>query len=57
MSAGGISSGIEMGFHLLQRFGYDEEFVETVAHVMEYEKQWELMKEDRLVVEGAETAL
>ena len=50
ITAGGITSGIEMGFYLLERFGYDEAFVNTVAHIMEYEKQWELMKGDRLVV-------
>ena len=57
LTAGGISSGLEMGFHLLLRFGYAESFVETVAHVMEYEKQWEVMKDDRLVTEAPETAV
>ncbi len=47
-TAGGITSGLEMGFHLLGRFGYDEEFVDSVARIMEYEKQWSLMKSDRL---------
>jgi transcriptional regulator GlxA family with amidase domain len=50
VTGGGITSGLEMGFHLLQRFGYDEKFVDTVAHIMEYEQQWKLMKEDKLVV-------
>jgi transcriptional regulator GlxA family with amidase domain len=50
ITAGGISSGLEMGFYLLERFGFDENFVTTVAHIMEYEVQWKLMKEDRLVV-------
>lgn len=50
VTGGGITSGIEMGFHLLRRFGYDEAFVNTVAHIMEYEKQWKLMQEDRLIV-------
>lgn len=49
ITAGGISSGIEMGFYLLERFGYDEKFVDNVAYIMEYEKQWKLMKEDRFV--------
>ncbi len=52
ITAGGISSGIEMGFYLLERFGYDEKFVNDTAFVMEYEKQWQLMKGDRLVVGG-----
>ncbi len=50
ITAGGISSGLEMGFYLLERFGYDEKFVNMVAHIMEYENQWKLMKEDRLIV-------
>jgi transcriptional regulator GlxA family with amidase domain len=49
ITGGGISSGIEMGFYLLERFGYDEKFINNVAYIMEYEKQWKLMKGDRLV--------
>jgi len=49
LTAGGISSGIEMGLHLLSRFGHDEEFVDEVAYVMEYDRQWDLTKEDVLV--------
>ena len=52
ITAGGISSGLEMGLYLLERFGFDDSFVTTVAHIMEYEAQWQLMKEDRLVVHG-----
>jgi transcriptional regulator GlxA family with amidase domain len=50
ITAGGITSGLEMGFYLLERFGFDEAFVDKVAHIMEYEEQWRLMKGDRLVV-------
>jgi transcriptional regulator GlxA family with amidase domain len=50
ITAGGISSGMEMGFHLLERHGYDERFVTEVARIMEYGKQWEIMKSDRLIV-------
>ncbi|TAM11543.1 MAG: DJ-1/PfpI family protein [Nevskiaceae bacterium] len=49
ITAGGITSGLEMGFYLLERFGYDAAFVDKVAHIMEYERQWALMKSDRLV--------
>ncbi|HEX8947882.1 MAG TPA: DJ-1/PfpI family protein [Dissulfurispiraceae bacterium] len=49
ITGGGITSGIEMGFYLLERFGYDDAFIQTVAHIMEYEEQWKLMKGDRLV--------
>lgn len=49
ITAGGITSGLETGFYLLERFGHDTAFVDEVAHIMEYEKQWALMKSDRLV--------
>ena len=50
ITGGGITSGLEMGFYLLERFEYDETFVNDTAYIMEYEKQWQLMKDDRLVV-------
>ncbi|MFA5183242.1 MAG: hypothetical protein WC405_18150 [Syntrophales bacterium] len=50
ITAGGITSGLEMGFYLLERFGYDDVFVDKVAYIMEYQEQWKLMKGDRLVV-------
>jgi transcriptional regulator GlxA family with amidase domain len=46
ITAGGIMSGMEMGFHLLRRAGYSEEFVGEVARVMEYQKAYELYRED-----------
>jgi transcriptional regulator GlxA family with amidase domain len=46
ITAGGISSGMEMGFHLLRRAGYDEEFVSEVARVMEYSQAYALYRED-----------
>lgn len=46
VTAGGITSGMEMGFHLLRRAGYDERFVSEVARVMEYSKAYELYKDD-----------
>lgn len=49
ITSGGISSGLEAGLYLLLRFGHDEAFVDSVARIMEYEKQWALMKADRLV--------
>src|SRR5947209_18435035 len=36
ITAGGITSGMEMGFHLLRRAGYDDDFITEVARVMEY---------------------
>jgi transcriptional regulator GlxA family with amidase domain len=46
VTAGGIASGMEMGFHLLRRAGYSEEFVAEVARVMEYQKAYELYRDD-----------
>jgi transcriptional regulator GlxA family with amidase domain len=49
VTAGGIASGMEMGFHLLRRAGYTEEFLSEVARVMEYSAAYELYKGDREV--------
>jgi transcriptional regulator GlxA family with amidase domain len=46
ITAGGIASGMEMGFHLLRRAGYDETFVSEVARVMEYSEAYALYKDD-----------
>jgi transcriptional regulator GlxA family with amidase domain len=49
VTAGGISSGMEMGFHLLRRAGYEESFLAEVARVMEYSRAYDLYRSD---VEG-----
>jgi transcriptional regulator GlxA family with amidase domain len=46
LTAGGITSGMEMGFHLQRRAGYDEDFVSEVARVMEYSRAYDLYRED-----------
>lgn len=46
ITAGGITSGMEMGFHLLRRAGYDEEFLLEVAKIMEYEAAYRIYKDD-----------
>jgi transcriptional regulator GlxA family with amidase domain len=46
VTAGGITSGMEMGFHLLRRAGYEENFIAEVARVMEYQKAYELYRGD-----------
>jgi transcriptional regulator GlxA family with amidase domain len=46
ITAGGIASGMEMGFHLLRRAGYDEQFLNDVARVMEYSAAFDLYKGD-----------
>ncbi len=49
VTAGGIASGMEMGFHLLRRAGYGEDFIAEVARVMEYQAAYEAYRDDRLV--------
>jgi transcriptional regulator GlxA family with amidase domain len=46
VTAGGITSGMEMGFYLLRRAGYSEEFVTDVARVMEYAAAYDLYRDD-----------
>ena len=46
ITAGGITSGMEMGFHLLRRAGYADGFVTEVARVMEYTAAYNVYRED-----------
>ena len=46
VTAGGIASGMEMGFHLLRRAGYDDALIDEVARVMEYTAACELYRDD-----------
>lgn len=46
VTAGGIASGMEMGFHLLRRAGYSAQWVEEVARVMEYQSAYALYASD-----------
>ena len=46
VTAGGIASGMEMGFHLLRRAGYDETFITEVARVMEYAQAYSGYRDD-----------
>jgi len=56
INAGGIASGMELGFHLLRRAGYDEEFISEVARVMEYAAAYDRYRDER-EQGGAEPAL
>lgn len=56
VTAGGIATGMEMGFHLLGRAGYDEPLVAEVARVMEYSRAYELYRDDREAVGQAAAA-
>jgi transcriptional regulator GlxA family with amidase domain len=53
VTAGGITSAMEMGFHLLRRAGYTEEFIEEVARVMEYSQAYQLYRDDVEVLQPA----
>jgi transcriptional regulator GlxA family with amidase domain len=46
VTAGGIASGMEMGFHLLRRAGYDDALIDEVARVMEYSAAWQAYRDD-----------
>jgi transcriptional regulator GlxA family with amidase domain len=46
VTAGGIASGMEMGFHLLRRAGYAEDFITDVARVMEYAAAYAAYRDD-----------
>ena len=46
ITAGGIASGMEMGFHLLRRAGFEEDFISEVARVMEYAAAFDLYRND-----------
>jgi len=53
ITAGGITSGMEMGFYLLRRARYTETLIEEVARVMEYSAAYRLYRDDVEVVEPA----
>jgi hypothetical protein len=46
ITAGETATGMEMGFHLLRRAGYDETFIAEVDRVMEYSKAYEAHRGD-----------
>lgn len=47
ITAGGIASGMEMGFTLLEKAGYDSAFIKDVARIMEYTAAYDLYASDR----------
>jgi transcriptional regulator GlxA family with amidase domain len=46
ITAGGITAGMELGFHLLRRAGYPEDLIGEVARVMEYHDAYLLYRGD-----------
>src|SRR5436305_3104303 len=53
ITAGGITSGMEMGFRLLRRSGYPDGFRAEVARVMEYSDAYQVYRNDIEVMERA----
>lgn len=52
ITAGGITSGMEMGFHLLRRAGWEEAAIAEVARVMEYSAAYDVYRDDRETAES-----
>ena len=52
ITAGGITSGMEMGFHLLRRAGWEEPAIADVARVMEYSAAYDVYRDDRETAES-----
>lgn len=46
VTGGGICSGMEVGFHLLRRAGYEDSLIAEVARVMEYAAAYDLYRRD-----------
>lgn len=46
VTGGGIAAGMEVGFHLLRKAGYGEDFLTEVARIMEYEEAYGLYRDD-----------
>ena len=46
ITAGGIAAGMEMGFHLLRRAGYAEDWIADVARTMEYKAAYDIYRRD-----------
>jgi transcriptional regulator GlxA family with amidase domain len=52
ITGGGIASGMEVGFHLLRRAGYNEQFIADVARVMEYADAYARYRDDLELATG-----
>jgi transcriptional regulator GlxA family with amidase domain len=46
VTAGGIAAGMEMGFHLLRRAGYAEDWIADIARTMEYSAAYQAYRKD-----------
>ncbi|MHA6795044.1 DJ-1/PfpI family protein [Pseudonocardia bannensis] len=50
VTAGGITAGMDLGFHLLRRAGYGDDLIGEVARVMEYQDAYKLYRDDVEIV-------
>ena len=50
ITAGGIASGMKLGFHLLRRAGYEEAVIAEVARIMKYHQAYLLYRDDLAIV-------
>jgi transcriptional regulator GlxA family with amidase domain len=41
ITAAGITAGMEIGFHLLRKAGYKDDFIKEVARIMEYSQAYD----------------
>ena len=55
ITAGGIASGMELGFHLLRRAGYPDDVLAEIARVMEYSAAWDIYRDDLETIEPSAT--
>jgi transcriptional regulator GlxA family with amidase domain len=46
VTAGGIAAGMELGFHLLRRAGYAEDWIADIARTMEYKAAYDIYRRD-----------
>ncbi len=46
VTASGIAAGMEMGFHLLRRAGYAEDWIADIARTMEYKAAYDIYRRD-----------
>jgi transcriptional regulator GlxA family with amidase domain len=46
ITGAGIAAGMEIGFHLLRKAGYDEDFIKEVARIMEYSQAYDGYRND-----------
>jgi hypothetical protein len=46
ITGAGIATGMEAGFHLLRRAGYDENFIKVIARIMKSSEAYDVYSGD-----------